>query len=419
MRISSSTVYDAGVLTMQQQAEALMKTQQQVASGRRIVTPADDPVGAARVLELSQSKSINEQYGANNGTAGDSLSLEESVLGNITQLLQQARDVTVSAGDPVLGRSDRASLANELRSSYQQLLGLANSTDGSGQYLFSGYRGTTRAFSETSPGVVRYNGDQGQRLIQIGASRQIPVSDAGDEVFQRIATGNGSFMTAAGGTNAGTAVIDAGTVVDPAKWAASNGDFTIKFAVSGGATTYDIVDNANGDSLLTGNAAAAPPYPRSYTSGSAIDFSQVGPPAFDFGTHVNISGTPSDGDTFTIKPSANQDVFKTLDDLANLLQNSNGGAALANGLSGAQRNLDNAIDKVLSVRSSAGSRLKELDAAKNAGDDQSLQYSQTLSRLQDIDYAQAVSQLTQLQTNLEAAQKSFLKITGLSLFSYL
>jgi flagellar hook-associated protein 3 FlgL len=421
MRISSSAIYDAGVAAMQQQTERLMQVQQQLASGRRIVTPADDPVAAARVLDVSQSQALNRQYGTNGATAGDSLALEESVLGSISGLLQDVRDVAVSAGNPVLNRNDRAGLANELRGRYQELLALANSIDGGGQYLFSGYQGGIRPFTESAPGVVVYAGDQGQRLIQVSASRQIAVSDAGADVFQRIPSGNGSFVTQAATTNGGAGVIDTGAIIDPIKWnaAGNSKDYTVKFAVSGGATTYDIIDNVAGKSLLTGLAPGAAPYPRAYASDANIDFSQVGPPAFDYGARVSISGVPADGDSFTIKASANKDVFKTIDDLVQLLQTSPGGAALTNGLVGVQRNLDNAMENVLRVRTSTGARLNELDSVKSVGDDQALQYSQTLSRLQDLDYAKAASELTQQQVNLEAAQKSFAKVAGLSLFNYL
>lgn len=421
MRISTSTIYESGIRAMQQQTEKLMQVQQQISSGRRILTPADDPVAAARVLEVSQSQSINAQYGTNNGSASDSLALEESTLGSITTLLQNVRDISVNAGDPTLNQSDRASLATALRGSYQDLLGLANSTDAGGQYLFSGYQGGTRPFSESAPGVVAYNGDQGQRLIQVSSSRQIAVSDSGADVFQRIPNGNGSFATQAAASNGGTGVIDSGTVLDPAKWnvAGNSMDYTVKFAVSAGVTSYDIIDKVSGKSLLTGTAPGAAPYPRTYTSGSNIDFSQAGPPAFDFGARLSISGAPADGDSFTVKASTNQDVFQTINDLANLLQTSTSNAALTNGLSALQRNLDNALDKVSTVRSSTGSRMKELDLVKGVGDNQALQYSQTISSLQDVDYARAASELTQQQVNLEAAQKSFAKVAGLSLFSYL
>jgi flagellar hook-associated protein 3 FlgL len=518
MRISTNTIYDSGIATMQQQTERLLRTQQQIASGRRILTPADDPVAAARVLEVSQAQSINTQYGTNSGTAGDSLGLEESTLGGVTGLLQNVRDITNNAGNPILSQNDRASLANNLRGRYQELLGLANSTDGSGQYLFSGYQGGIRPFSESAPGVVTYNGDQGQRLIQISPSRQIAVSDAGADVFQRILAGNGSFVTQAGGGNTGQGVIDSGVVVNPVTWnAAANGkDFSIKFAgtatvtaaatnTAGGASgtagivnqtlwnagsksysiaftsaatydivdnttntvvvagaaytsgatinfqgmnavitdgagpvtpqagdtftispdfpsglTYDIVDNVSGNSLLTGLTAGPPPYARSFGTVGSIGFkSQGGEPAFDFGIATTINGTPNAGDTFSIKASTNQDVFRTINDLADLLQTSSSGAALTNGLVTAQRNLDNAMENISTVRASTGARMKELDSVKSAGDDRALQYSQTLSRLQDVDYAKAASELIQQQVNLEAAQKSFAKVAELSLFNYL
>ena len=172
------------------------------------------------------------------------------------------------------------------------------------------------------------------------------------------------------------------------------------------------------DVLLTGLLRRRR-YPRAYASGSNVDFSQAGPPAFDYGAQASISGAPADGDSFTIKASTNQSVFQTIDDLLNLLQTSPSGAALTNGLAGAQNNLDNAMENVLTVRTSTGARLKELDSVKNAGDDRALQYSQTVSSLQDLDYAKAASELAQQQMNLEAAQKSFVKVAGLSLFNYL
>lgn len=420
MRISTSTIYDSGVAAMQQQTQKMLQTQQQLSTGLSILSPADNPVAAAQALQVTQAQAINTQYGTNNGTAGDSLALEESTLGSITTLLQNVQTTAVSAGDPTLSQSDRATLANEVRGNYQNLLGLANTTDGSGQYLFSGYRGGVRPFSESAPGTVVYNGDQGQRLIQIGASQQVAVSDAGSEVFQRIPTGNGSFATQAAAGNSGSGVIDGGTVLDPAKWnaAGNSKDYTIKFSVSGGSTTYDIVDNTTGKSLLTGAAAATTgPYPDTYTSGSSIDLSQAGSPAFDLGAQVSVSGTPADGDSFTVK-TANQDVFTTLNNLASLLQKASG-AALTNGLAAAQLDLNNALQNISMVRASTGVRMNELTAAQSAGDNLSLQYSQTLSRLQNVDYAQAASDLSQEQLDLQAAQKSFAQVAGLSLFSYL
>ena len=307
MRISSNTIYEAGVSAMQQQNAKLLQAQQQISTGRRIPTPADDPIGAAQALQVTQAQTMNAQYSTNAGSASDSLTLEESVLGNITSLLQDVRDISVTAGNGALSSKERAMLATDLSGRYQQLLGLANTVDGNGQYLFSGYQGGVRPFTQTAPGTIDYNGDQGQRLIQISASEQLAVSDAGSDVFQRI---------------------------------------------------------------------------------------------------PNVAG-------------GYQDVFKTIDNLVQLLQTSPGGAGLSTGLAAAMSNIDNALDNVSAVRASAGSRLKELDAIQNAGEDRALQYSQTLSRLQDVDYAKAAAELMQQQVSLQAAQQTYVKVAGLSLFNYL
>lgn len=403
MRISTNTIFDAGVASIQQQTSDLIRTQQQVASGRRILSPSDDPVASSRVLEVTQSQSLSLQYDTNMRSATSSLGMEDSILGSVVNLIQSVQTTAVYAGNASLTNSDRASLATELRSSYQELLGLANSTDGNGQYLFSGYRGATQPFAETSPGSVAYSGDQGQRLIQISPSRQMAVSDSGQDVFERNKQGNGIFAAAAGAGNTGSGVISPGTVATTY----DGNKYKISFT---NATTYDInrwnpATSAYDISVVAGAA---------YASGSAI---AVG------GGQVEIKGAPAAGDTFTLDPSANQSLFTTINNLITALETpvsgGAGSAKLSNGLSAALSNLGNALDNVLTVRASVGSRMKEVDSVKSTGEDLQLQYQQTISNLQDLDYAKAITDLTRQQTMLEAAQKSFTKVQGLSLFNYM
>ncbi len=402
MRISTNTVYEQGITTIQRQQETLLKTQQQVSTGRRILTPADDPVAAARALEVSQAASANAQYAVNRNSAKSGLGLEEGTLQSLTSLIQDVRTATLSAGNPILSNSDRAAIAAELRGHRDQLTGLANSTDGTGQYLFSGYQGNTKPFTLTATSA-QYAGDQGQRLVQVGAARQIGIGDSGSDIFERIETGNGVFVLAAGATNVGSGVSSPGSVVNPAVLTGHN--YQINFSVSGSATTYDVVDTTTSTTLSTGNA---------YTSGSAITVD---------GMQFDIQGSPANGDRFTITPSGNQSLFKTLSDLigviANPINSATDSTRLTNGLNAALLNLDHALDNVLSVRATVGARLQEIDALDSLGTDLSLQYEQTLSQLQDVDYAKAISDLTRQQTYFEAAQKSFLKVSSLSLFDYI
>jgi flagellar hook-associated protein 3 FlgL len=428
MRIATSMIYGAGLASIQKQTASLLHTQQQVASGRRILTPADDPVAAARALEVEQAKNTNALYRTNQKTAGENLGLVEASLVSVGDLLQTARTLAVQGGGGALTDSDRRSIAGELRQRFDELIGLANATDGSGQHLFSGYMGDTTPFSGSVATGVAYAGDEGQRLLQVSASRQIAVSDSGNEVFMRIRNGNGHFVTAVAAANGGSGVIDAGAVTDPALWnaAGNNKDFTLRFAVDSGveppATTYDIVDNVSGNSLLTGAAPGAAPYPRTFTPGQAIVLkSQGAEPAFDYGAQFVVSGSPTDGDTFDVDASSSQSLFATLGNLIDALEAGTAGGGntlLANRIGFALRDFDQAEENLLRVRAGIGSRMNEIDSLASAGEDLDLNYAQTLSRLRDVDYAEALTRLTQEQGYLEAAQKSFMQVSGLSLFNY-
>ena len=429
MRVSSGMIFNAGVASIQKQTSSLLHTQQQVASGRRILTPADDPVAAARALEVEQARGTNALYQTNQKAAGENLGLEEGRLVSVSDLLRNVRTLAVQGGGGALTDTDRRSIATELRQRFDELLGLANATDGSGQHLFSGYMGDTTPFSGTVATGVVYAGDEGQRRLQVSASRQIAVSDSGNDIFMRIRNGNGSFVTAVAASNGGSGIIDAGTVTDPAKWnaAGNSKDFTLRFAVDGSVTppvtTYDIVDNVSGNSLLTGAAPIAAPYPRVFVPGQAIVLkSQGAEPAFDYGAQLVIAGNPADGDTFDIDASSSQSLFATLGNLINALEATtaagNGNTLLANRIGFALTDLDQAEENLLRVRAGIGARMNEVDSLASGSEDLDLNYRQTLSRLQDLDYAAAISRLTQEQGYLEAAQKSFLRVTDLSLFNY-
>jgi flagellar hook-associated protein 3 FlgL len=433
MRVSTATIYDQGVFNIQRNQSELLKVQEQVSTGRRVLTPADDPVSASRALEVSQSKAITAQFARNTESATAAIGLTENSLQRYTTLLQDVKVLAVNAGNGSLTPNDRKSIATELRERYGELLGIANTTDSNGLFLFSGYRGATQPFTETAPGTVAYNGDQGSREIQIGASAQVAVSAAGSEVFQRIRTGNGTFQTAAGAANTGTGVVDAGVVRDATAWAAPGnpGSFEVRFfrdSAVPSVTTYDIVDTVNNLSLTTGAAPAAGPYLRTFQPGAAIVGARQTPPdtnpaPFDFGFQLSVQGQPATGDAFSVTSSTEQDVFSTVWNLIQALESSQAGATgatrVTNAVNTALTELDNALEVNLTVRAGVGARMRQIDTAKSGADDLQLQYERTLSQLTDLDYNKAISELTFQQVSLEAAQKSFLRVQGLSLFQFL
>jgi len=339
-------------------------------------------------------------------------------------------------------------------------LGLAN-TSNNGQYLFAGAKGNTKPFTESTPGVVTYNGDQGQQLAQISSSRQVPISSAGVEIFQRIPNGNGTFYTSAdpavtGTTNLGSGVVGPGSVTDATLWNAAGNTqkFAIKFVqdtvTQPPVTTYDIVATATtvvngvtynpGDSLITGaastvgtSAAGGPAYPRVYTEGQSIPMQKIAGDAnasnWNLGIEVAMSGKPTSSsttnpatavpDVFTIQPSVNnQDLFSTIHALIAALQ-SGSSTKLSNTVTTTLSNLDQAEVSISKAITNVGVTQNEISAQQTTNSSLTLQYTTAISNLQSTDIAAATTQLTQVQANLTAAQKSFILISGLSLFNYL
>ena len=403
MRISTNTIYETGTTLMLQQQEKLINTQQQLSTGRRILTLSDDPISAAQALNISQSESLNKQYSVNRSSAGSSLALEENVLRQVTGILQDVHSSAVYAGNATLTDADRKTLATELRSKLESLVGLANTTDEKGQFLFSGFQANTKPFAQTGL-TVQYVGDQGQRLNQVGPARQLAVSDSGADIFERIKDGNGVFATAANSTNMGTGVIDGGSVLAPSSL--TGADYEITFTVSAtGVATYDIVNTTTGTPVSSANP---------YVSNNTISFD---------GMQLSIKGDPANGDKFTVSPSSNQSVFKTVSDLITALETPSsgqpGGTRLANNLKSTLQNINNGLEHLLSKQAAIGARLQEIDTLESVGSDQNIQFEQMLSQLQDVDFAQATSDLQRQQLYLQAAQQSYIKISGLSLFNYI
>lgn len=402
MRVSTNTIYEVGTASMGAQQEQLLKLQQQIGTGRRVLTPADDPVNAAHALQVRGTDALNDRYRVNRDAAQGRLGRLELAFSRYVGIVQDVRARAIAAVNGTFSDRDRQMLATEVSSYVEELLGLANTRDEEGHFLFSGYQADVQPFAR-SGAVVAYAGDEGQRTIAVAPSRVLPMSVSGAAAFDRIRSGNGVFAVAAAGANAGTAIAGAGTVTNAG---ALTGDtYNIVFTVAGTTTTYDVVDTTTSTVV----ASAQP-----YTSGSAIGFD---------GMQIEVSGAPANGDGFTVSPSANRSAFKTLDELIAALNTpASGGpgqARLVNSLNSILLNLDQVLDRALFLQGGAGSALRELDALGAAGESLGILNKQEISRLEDLDYARAVSDLGRTQVGLEAAQKAFLRVAGLSLFDYL
>ncbi|MDR2625535.1 MAG: hypothetical protein LBC37_04310, partial [Zoogloeaceae bacterium] len=165
-------------------------------------------------------------------------------------------------------------------------------------------------------------------------------------------------------------------------------------------TTYDVL--RDGVSFSTGNA---------YTSGEAITLN---------GAQIAITRNPAAGDIFTVEPSREESIFTTLDKFISTLEAGDSSSAqFQNAMYRIGASLDQGLQHVLDQRAIVGARMQELDNLKNLGEDLDVQYDMQLSSLVDLDYASTISDLAQREVQLQAAQASFVKVTGLNLFNYI
>ncbi|HEY8519049.1 MAG TPA: flagellar hook-associated protein FlgL [Gammaproteobacteria bacterium] len=397
MRISTSQIHTNGVIAIQRRQAELARTQQQLATGKRILTPADDPAGAVQGLKLHQRVGSVEQYERNAAYAVTRLELEEVALASLGNALQRARELALQAANEMLSDENRQSIARELREISNALLDAANARDASGEHLFGGYRTTAQPFVRGPDGQVKYVGDGGRREADLSPDRRIAVGDNGLP-FMTVPRGNGVFTVTPDGANTGTGRVAVAEVMDAAAYGGES--YTI---VMTAADTYEVLDG-NGVVVTTG----------AYAAGSAIDFG---------GVRVVLDGAPAAGDSFAVGPAGTVSVFAIVDELAAALEAPTGApgarALTSHAVTTAVQNLDQALGRVLELRTGVGARLNTLEQWQNANADELLELRSSLSEIEDLDYAEAVSRFRLQQVALEAAQAAQVQLAGLSLFNFL
>ncbi len=521
MRISTNQINQQGANSILEAQAKLSKTQLQLSTGKRMLSPADDPRGASQVLTLNQSLAMTDQFQRNADIAKTRLGQEENALAGIENILQSVREKTLQANNASQNNNTRASIALDINQALSQLVALANSKDSSNNYMFAGYQEQTQPFISNSDGSFTYNGDEGQRFVQIGVTRQIATSDSGTELFRAIENGNGTFSVAENTANTGSGVVDPGSVISPANYDGDN--YNILFAANSGANgALALTDNGTNDDLtytlningttvysasestppvntLTGlateiNLNSGASGVQAYVSGGMLYLANTVPGAGAitltesmsgatvgdndrivgyFGSVLNsdsgvasatqnyddtlvdsyvvldsqnnietagsyqeetaitfkgietsVKGTPDLGDRFNITPSVKQDMFTTLRNIVRVLEttdgsNEVGSTTINNAMARGLTDIDRAMDKVEEIRARAGARINAIDTQMELNADFKLTIQETKSKIEDLDFIEAVTQFKIQQTALAAAQQTYVKLQGLNLFNFL
>ncbi|MCY4743668.1 flagellar hook-associated protein FlgL [Pelomonas sp. UHG3] len=432
MRIATANFFDGSIANLQRRQNALQDQQQQLTSGKRIALASDDPTGAARAERALASIGRVEANQRALEASRNSMTLAESAMGDANELLQQARETLVAAGNASYSDAEREGLANKLQGLRDQLLTIANRGDGSGGYIFSGQGSASPPFLD-QPGGVSYVGVAG--TVQTGNIDNFQLSVDGRGAWEQAASGNGSFETApraivtdpatgaarvqlidpgATAANGGVPVplvngitgaaasgwIDIGRVVDPSLLTGHN--YRVDIAGNSPSQTYTLVDQDLGSVVASG----------AFKPGQAIVAD---------GMALTITGTPVDGDAFAVAGSRNglklfDAIDKAIIDLKTTLRTP---VQITQANAAALRDVDAVMANLQSVRSQVGERLNNLDGTEGRLAALKQYSSEERSAAEDLDMVQGISEFQNQQTGYDTALKTYAMVQRMSLFQYL
>lgn len=424
MRISTLQAFNNGVTGLQRNYANATRTQEQISTGNRILTPADDPVASVRLLQLEQQQNVLSQYKSNLTAADNSLTQEEVTLNSVNTVLHRVRELALRAGNGSLEAEDRKSIAAELREREDELLSLMNTRNARGEYLFSGFQGKTQPFVRGADGSYSYQGDEGQRKLQIASSLNIAISDSGKSIFQNVTNAGrlGSTLNTSGipiGSTS-TLAVSKPLVSDEVAFGGDGGfpaqGVELEFQANGTYTIYRLprtYDPATEDVLADDLAMDSNP-----DKSDQLVFR---------GVTLHLEGAPVGGETVRIELELDdssgevkekQGILDTIANLRSALENpstSNGGVRDA--VAVAITNIDHGMISVDAARGNIGARLNVIETTLTDNEDVALVNKSVQAELRELDYAEALSRLSFQTIILEAAQQSYVKISGLNLFN--
>ena len=410
MRLSTALMQHLGTNAILEQQSRLNKTQLQLASGNRLLTPSDDPVAAARSLDLEEAIRKHEQYQNNINTIDSRLGLEEATLDGMTNVLQRIRELAVRANnDASLRPEDKQYMAQEVRQALGELLGLANTRNANGEYLFAGTKSHTPPYTEDTlitDGYYKYQGDANQRLIQIGPTRRLADGDPAPNVFEQVETAR--IDASPNDITEGTP-----TTVEVQKLPvdALTPGAVFELEVDGIKLSVGPMDK---DPTLTELATALD----SAASSASAPFSVAEGLGEDTGKLVLTWSTPGNvGSVVQLRRYDN--TFTAIDQFTKALDGSLDDKTAKSLITDSLLALDNALEKINNTRASVGARLNAIDQQRQVNEQFVVEMQGTLSEVKDLDYATAIARFNLQQVGLQAAQQAFVKVQNLSLFNYI
>lgn len=406
MRVSTSLINHNNTASILKKQTELFYTSQQLGSGKRVLTPSDDPVGSTLAFNAKNKLANIEQYSKNIDYAEKSLRTSESALDSIYNRLARARQLMIQANNDPIGDDGRKTIGLEIREITNQLEKFINTKDEQGNYIFSGSKVNTAPFAKQSDGSYSYQGDEKEREVQISDSVSVALNMSGKVIFEDIASTH-EIKSYAYDSNSTTNTI--GTLSGTHAFLDGNqiGDYLIEmtatgidiFGPRGQVIANDVADLTDLENYLNAGADNS-------TGNLDLDDAVVTAAAI--------------GDKFIIRANnEKQDLLTGMQRIAETLEQYSDESHQRDLIQLSLDDIDSWLNQVDVARTEHGTRRNGIDAVSGNNENVSIFLKEQVSNLEDLDYASAIGQFTLEQTALQASQQTFSKIASLSLFNYI
>jgi flagellar hook-associated protein 3 FlgL len=407
MRVTTNLIFDKNYRSINNSQGQLSDIQTQLASGKKLLRPSDDPVGASQVIRLTEEIDKISQYKRNNDLVTNALELQETSLRSINDVVNRARVLTVQSGNGILSAPDKQALGAEIEQLRNQVIDLMNTRNASGEYIFSGFQSSSQAF-EFNPTAadnhIEFVGDNGTNVVQLSDSVTIQSTTSGKTLFEDVrARLDYSFSNVSG-----VAFDDYRTKNQGSFDQFHNSNFDPAVPLNN-QYRFDVVTANEIQVTNVGTGALVDTLP--FESGKLVTFN---------GVELTMQANPGDSFQLDLNRPEKTNLAETLHNLFLGLNNPNLDQQQFSSLvDDTLVGIDNGLNKMARENSSVGSRLNIAQSVENTLLDAEVAFQKARSSIEDVDYAYASSQFAKQETALEAAFASFPRIANLSLFNYI
>jgi len=418
MRISTSQFYQVSANSMSKMQSDLQDQVKYLSAGKQVLTAKDAPIQNASLGGIKAELRSIERFETNIIQAVNHNNRQEVSLSNAQDILIQVQEIFIQANNGAYDDENLKSLSAQLKSNLDQLMDIANTKNETGEYVFSGFQVDKRPFSIAPDNIVTYSGDNREAELQISANIRVTKNTPGDDLFMNIDNSVGDFFP--------TAITNLTPPADPDPEEpyiyVETAKIVDRQAYNAAAMTpnltFDFADtNADGvaDQLtVTDGAAVVSHGPVPFTAGQTIAFN---------GMEVELDGNPLPGDTFSLVPQEKVSVFDTIKSSIDWIDSTIKGTSDKKQLQVDYKHvltqLDGAFGHITSKRAEVGITLNKIDVQRNVAQDLDVMLQSSRGKIEDLDFASAVSLFEQQKMSLQATQQTFTQIEGLSLFNYI